>query len=46
MGIMKSIVTQVQDMHADGFAPIEIAEFTGIHFSEVIEILEAYGEIA
>lgn len=46
MGIMKSIVEQVQDLYYDGFAPIEIAEFTGIHFSEVIEILTAYGEIA
>lgn len=46
MGIMKSIVSQVQDMYYDGFTPIEIAEFTSIHFDEVIEILEAYGEYA
>ena len=43
---MKSIVTQVQDMYSGGFYPIEIAEYTGLEFSEVIEILKAYGEIA
>lgn len=43
MAMMKSIVFQVEEMYADGFAPIEIAEFTGIHFSEVIAILEEYG---
>jgi hypothetical protein len=46
MGIMKSIVIQVQDMYCDGFAPIEIAEMTGLHFSEVVQILETYGEYA
>lgn len=46
MGIIKSIVTQVQDLYCDGFAPIEIAEVTGLHFTEVIQILETYGELA
>ena len=44
MGMMKSIVTQVEDMHFDGFAAIEIAEHTGLHFAEVIAILEELGE--
>jgi hypothetical protein len=46
MGIMKSIVTYVIDMYCDGWTPIEIAECTDLQFSEVIEILEVYGEIA
>ena len=44
MGIMKSMVTYVQDMYYDGWTPIEIAECTGLQFSEVIEILEMHGE--
>jgi hypothetical protein len=46
MGIMKSIVIQVQDMYCDGFTPIEISEITGLHFSEVVQILQTFGEIA
>lgn len=46
MGIMKNVITQVQEFYYDGFKPIEIAEFTGLHFSEVVEILETYGEYA
>jgi hypothetical protein len=45
MGIMKNVVSYVQDMYCDGWTPIEIAECTGLQFSEVIEILEMYGEI-
>lgn len=44
MGIMKSIVSNVQDFYEDGLLPIEIAEITGLHFDEVVEILEMYGE--
>lgn len=46
MGMMKNIVTQVEDMYFDGMAPIEIAEFTGLHFSEVVSILQELGELA
>lgn len=46
MGIMKNIIIQVQELYDDGFKPIEIAEFTGLDFFEVVQILEAYGEIA
>ena len=43
MAMMKSIVCQVEEMYADGFPPIEIAEYTGLHFSEVIAILQECG---
>lgn len=46
MGMIKSVYTQVEDMYFDGFAPIEIAEFTGLHFNEVITILQELGEFA
>ena len=39
MGYMKSIVLQVDELYADGFTPIEITEWTGLSFEEVIEIL-------
>lgn len=39
MGYMKNIVLEVDDLDADGFTPIEIAERTGLSFEEVIEIL-------
>jgi hypothetical protein len=46
MGYYKSIYTQVEEMYYDGAAPIEIAEWTGLHFDEVVAILEEIGEIA
>lgn len=46
MSLMKSIVVQVENMHFDGYAPIEIAEYTGLRFEEVVEILNFTGEYA
>jgi hypothetical protein len=46
MGMIKSIVSQVEEMYFDGFAPVEIAEFTGLHFDEVVSILQEFGEFA
>lgn len=46
MGMMKNIYTQVEDLYYDGYAPIEIAEMTGLHFTEVVSILEELGEVA
>jgi len=46
MGMMKSIVTQVEEMYFDGVSAREIAEFTGLHFSEVVDILKELGEFA
>lgn len=39
MGYYKNIIFEVDDLYADGFAPIEIAERTGLSFEEVIEII-------
>jgi hypothetical protein len=43
MAMIKSVICQVEEMYADGFPPVEIAEYTGLHFSEVIAILVEYG---
>ena len=46
MGYMKNIVLEVDDLYADGFTPIEIAERTGLSFEEVVQILEMLKEPA
>ena len=46
MGYFKNIVLEVDDLYADGFTPIEIAERTGLSFDEVVEILEMLKEPA
>lgn len=46
MGYYKSITLEVDDMYADGFTPIEIAERTGLSFDEVVEILSMLEETA
>lgn len=39
MGFMKNAIMDVQDMYAEGYSPIEIAEMTNFTFEEVLEIL-------
>lgn len=46
MGYFKNIVLEVDDLYADGFLPIEIAERTGLSFEEVVEILNLLEETA
>ena len=40
MGFMKNAIMDVQDMYAEGYSPIEIAEMTNFSFEEVLEILD------
>lgn len=44
MGYYKNIVIEVDEMYADGFTPLEIAERTGLSFEEVVEILNMLEE--
>ena len=44
MGYFKNIVLEVDDLYADGFTPIEIAERTGLSFEEVVEIINMLEE--
>ena len=46
MGYYKNILFEVDDLYADGFTPIEIAERTGLSFEEVTEILDMLKESA
>lgn len=36
---MKNAIMEVQEMYAEGYAPIQIAEMTNFTFEEVLEIL-------
>lgn len=44
MGYYKDIIIEVDDLYADGYVPIEIAEITGLSFEEVVDILNMLEE--